>query len=38
MGLARVVAGVHWPLDILGGAIIGILSTWIIYQFFNLDK
>ncbi len=38
IGLARVIAGVHWPLDILGGAIIGIFSAWIIYQFLNLDK
>lgn len=26
IGLARIYAGVHWPLDILGGALIGILS------------
>jgi undecaprenyl-diphosphatase len=30
MGIARVMAGVHWPIDILGGAIIGILSAWLI--------
>lgn len=38
IGIFRVIAGIHWPVDILGGAIIGILSTWIIYQFLNLDK
>jgi undecaprenyl-diphosphatase len=27
MGLARIFVGVHWPFDILGGAIIGILSA-----------
>jgi len=27
MGIARVYTGVHWPLDIVGGAIIGILSA-----------
>lgn len=26
-GIARVYVGVHWPLDILGGAIVGILSA-----------
>ena len=30
MGIARVMAGIHWPIDILGGAIIGILSAWLI--------
>ena len=27
MGVARVVVGVHWPLDIAGGAAVGILSV-----------
>jgi undecaprenyl-diphosphatase len=27
MGLARIYAGVHWPIDILAGAVIGILSA-----------
>jgi undecaprenyl-diphosphatase len=31
-GLARVVAGVHWPFDILGGAGAGILSAALVYQ------
>lgn len=31
MGLARIIAGVHWPIDILAGAIIGILSAIILY-------
>lgn len=30
MGLARVFSGVHWPLDILGGAAVGILSAWVV--------
>ncbi|MBI2122097.1 MAG: phosphatase PAP2 family protein [Candidatus Sungbacteria bacterium] len=30
MGAARVAAGVHWPLDILGGAVAGIGSAWLL--------
>lgn len=29
-GLARIAAGVHWPSDILGGAVIGVLSALLI--------
>lgn len=31
IGIARVIAGLHWPADILGGAIIGIFSAIILY-------
>ena len=31
MGLARIYVGVHWPADILGGAIIGLLCAWFAY-------
>jgi membrane-associated phospholipid phosphatase len=31
MGVARIYAGVHWPLDIVGGAVVGILSAWFIH-------
>lgn len=27
MGIARIYVGVHWPLDIIGGAVIGIASA-----------
>ncbi len=27
-GIARVYAGVHWPLDILGGFAVGLVSFW----------
>lgn len=30
--LARVFCGVHWPSDILGGALIGIFSGWVIFR------
>ena len=33
IGIARVIAGVHWPLDILAGAAVGILSAIIVRQF-----
>lgn len=32
MGIARVFSGVHWPTDILGGAIIGIVVGYAIYS------
>ncbi len=30
MGVARVAAGVHWPLDILAGALVGVLSALLV--------
>ncbi len=41
MGLARVAAGVHWPSDILAGAVAGIFAAWIVETLlkrFNLKK
>ena len=32
ISLARVYVGVHWPLDVLGGAAVGILSAFIIWK------
>ena len=32
MGLARIYAGVHWPMDIVGGAIVGLLSAWAVHR------
>lgn len=30
--LARVFAGIHWPLDILAGAVVGIFSGYLIHK------
>ena len=35
ISIFRVMAGIHWPLDILGGAIVGILTTYLMYLIFN---
>lgn len=32
MGVARVIGGIHWPGDILGGALIGMLVGWLTVQ------
>jgi len=31
MGIARIYTGIHWPLDILGGAAIGLLLAWFVH-------
>jgi len=33
--ISRVFVGVHWPLDILAGAILGILMGWILNKLFR---
>jgi len=38
MGIARIYAGVHWPLDILGGAAIGIASAWFVHWLLRDEK
>lgn len=30
IGLVRIYAGVHWPSDVLAGAILGILTGWLV--------
>ena len=35
ISLARVFAGVHWPTDILGGAVIGIACGWLVCRVFK---
>lgn len=31
MGVARVYVGVHWPLDILAGTVVGVGAGWFIH-------
>jgi len=33
--LSRVFCGIHWPLDILAGAMVGIFSGWLIIKVFK---
>jgi membrane-associated phospholipid phosphatase len=35
MGIARIFVGVHWPSDILAGAILGIITGVIIDKFYT---
>ena len=38
MGIARVASGVHYPSDIIGGMIVGIVSAWIIMRAMPVSK
>ncbi len=31
IGTARIIAGIHWPFDIFGGALVGIASAWFVH-------
>ena len=33
VSIARIFVGVHWPLDILGGAVVGTIAGWIVVKF-----
>jgi len=35
IGVTRVLAGVHWPTDILAGAAVGLVSGWLIQRIFR---
>ena len=35
MGIARIYAGVHWPLDILGGIVVGVASGYFVHWLFR---
>lgn len=38
IGMGRVAAGVHWPSDILGGAIVGLVSAFVVNFAWNKYK
>jgi undecaprenyl-diphosphatase len=38
MGIARIYAGVHWPFDIIGGAVIGIASGIFVHWLLRTDR
>ena|SRR3989338_8514816 len=38
MSVARVFAGVHWPLDIIAGALVGFLSVYLVNRLLPLPK
>ncbi len=38
IGLARIFAGLHWPSDIIGGALIGIVSGFAVVEFSKRRK
>lgn len=35
IGVSRVFSGLHWPTDILGGAVVGLFSAWLIHRIFR---
>lgn len=38
VSISRVIAGVHWPSDIIAGAVIALLIFWGVYLMFPKDK
>ncbi len=37
-GVARVMAGVHWPTDIIGGMLVALLAFWITYKLIGKER
>lgn len=33
--ISRVFSGLHWPSDILGGAVVGLFAAWLIHKLFK---
>jgi undecaprenyl-diphosphatase len=38
MGVARIYAGVHWPMDIVGGAALGLLCAWLMHWLLSKSR
>ena len=38
ISISRVFSGIHWPSDIIAGAIVGIFSGWMINHFFGSKR
>ncbi|MBI4837321.1 MAG: phosphatase PAP2 family protein [Candidatus Portnoybacteria bacterium] len=38
MNVSRIVAGVHYPSDIIGGAIVGIAVGWLVFALFGKSR
>ena len=35
ISFSRVFSGLHWPSDILGGAVVGLFAAWLIHRIFR---
>ena len=35
IGIARIYVGVHWPSDILGGAVLGLFTSWLMCRLYR---
>ncbi|MCP4523961.1 MAG: phosphatase PAP2 family protein [Candidatus Gracilibacteria bacterium] len=38
MNISRIISGVHWPLDVFAGTIVGILSGGIVFHYLRYNK
>jgi undecaprenyl-diphosphatase len=38
IGFSRIYVGVHYPGDVLGGALLGVMIAWIVYKGYLLSK
>jgi len=35
IGISRLAIGAHYPSDVVGGAVVGVLSTWMVIRYWN---
>jgi len=38
ISIARIYVGVHWPSDILGGVVLGVLTGWAVYRWYRTSR